>query len=58
MTHAMLVAAGAVVLHLASSVGAGQTLTVTHIAADAMKLVAGVVAGALARLRVAPGGRP
>ena len=49
LAHGLLVAAGAVALHLASTVGAGQTLTAVHILADLLKLVAGAAAGALGR---------
>ena len=51
VTHGLLVALGAVALHLATSVGAGQTLTSLHIVGDALKLVAGFVAGDVARRR-------
>ena len=49
--HGLSVAAGAIALHLATSLGGGQTLTVLHVVADALKLVAGAVAGVAAQRR-------
>jgi hypothetical protein len=49
MVHALLVAAAAIGLHLATSIGAGQPFTLMHAIADACKLIAGVVAGRLGR---------
>jgi uncharacterized membrane protein YhiD involved in acid resistance len=51
VAHGLLVAVGAVTLHLGSSLGAGQTLTALHIVADVLKLVAGAAAGEIARRR-------
>ena len=51
LMHGLLVAAGAVALHLGSALGAGQTLTAVHILADVLKLVAGAAAGETARRR-------
>ena len=51
LAHGIVVAVGAIVLHLATSVGAGQPFTPLHAIADALKLVAGAVAGTLARTR-------
>jgi hypothetical protein len=51
VAHGLAVAAGAVVLHLATSLGGGQTLTALHVVADVLKLVAGAVAGAAVRRR-------
>lgn len=48
--HGLSVAAGAIVLHLATTLG-GQTLTVLHVVADVLKLVAGAVAGVAAQRR-------
>ena len=53
MAHAMLVALAAVALHLVTSIGAGQSFTALHVIADVCKLVAGIVAGLLARSRSA-----
>jgi hypothetical protein len=49
--HGLSVAAGAIALHLATALGGGQTLTRLHVIADALKLVAGVVAGLAAQRR-------
>lgn len=51
LMHGLLVAAGAVTLHLGSALGAGQTLTALHIVADVLKFVAGAAAGEIARRR-------
>jgi hypothetical protein len=51
LMHGVLVAAGAVTLHLGSTLGAGQSLTTLHIVADVLKLVAGAAAGEIARRR-------
>ena len=52
VAHGLVVALGAVVLHLATSLGGGQTLTAFHVVADLLKLVAGVAAGAAVRRRL------
>lgn len=49
--HALLVAFAAVGLHVVTSVGAGQPFTVTHAIADICKLIAGALAGMVARSR-------
>ena len=49
--HGLSVAAGAIALHVATALGGGQTLTVLHVVADALKLVAGAVAGTVAQRR-------
>lgn len=54
MMHALIVAAAAIGLHLATAVGGGQTFTLFHAIADASKLIAGVIAGRLVRSRPAP----
>jgi len=51
VTHGLTVAAGAIVLHLATTLGGGQELTVFHYLADLLKLVAGAGAGAVAQRR-------
>lgn len=51
MTHALVVAVGAIALHLASTLGVGQTVTVVLVIADLLKLAAGVAAGMVARRR-------
>ena len=53
LLHALLVAVAAIMLHLATSLGAGQHLLLAHIVADASKLLAGAAAGLLATKRVA-----
>jgi len=55
MMHALIVAAAAIGLHLVTAVGAGQTFTLFHALADAGKLIAGVIAGRVARAGTAPG---
>jgi len=54
MMHALMVAAGAIGLHLVTAIGAGQTFTLFHAIADACKLIAGVTAGRIARARTVP----
>jgi hypothetical protein len=49
MTHALVVAAGAIALHLLSSAGAGQAMDASHLVADVGKLVAGAIAGEVVR---------
>jgi hypothetical protein len=51
VAHGLTVAAGAVALHLATALGGGQTLTALHVAADALKFLAGAVAGVAAQRR-------
>jgi len=51
MTHALVVAGGAVVFHLLSSAGAGQAMDAAHIVADVGKVVAGAIAGEVVRRR-------
>ena len=51
VAHGLAVAAGAIVLHVATTLGGGQTLMTLHVVADVLKLVAGVVAGAVVRRR-------
>ena len=53
MAHALLVAAGAIGLHILSTFGDGQTVTIVHVMADVMKLVAGATAGEVVRRRSA-----
>ena len=45
MVHALLVAAGAIALHLATSLGAARPFTMAHVVADVAKLAAGALAG-------------
>jgi uncharacterized membrane protein len=51
VAHGLLVAAGAVMLHLVSSLGAGRPFTAAHIVGDLLKLAAGVAAGETVRRR-------
>jgi len=51
MAHALLVAAGAIGLHLLTTMGDGQSLTIIPIIADVMKLGAGAMAGEVVRRR-------
>src|SRR5947209_20535819 len=51
VTHGVLVAVGAVALHLVTSTGAGRPITSRFFVADLLKLVAGFVAGEIARRR-------
>jgi hypothetical protein len=51
VAHGLAVAAGAVLLHLATALGGGQTQTGLQILEDLLKFVAGAGAGAVAQRR-------
>ena len=56
VAHGFAVALGAAALHVASSLGAGQSLGMVHVIADLLKLAAGAGAGALAKRRAPAAG--